>query len=1116
MLNIFTAKNLHTLAAQLLQQRDAATSQNLLLPEMYVVQNHGMAQWLSLYIAEEEGIAANIEYKFPAEIFWQIVRVMNPSIPQTLPSEREPMRWALMHILKNHSDPSLNTIQQYINRGDSQKNEVRRWQLSGRIANVFDQYLTFRPAMLLKWEDHSLIHNTDSERWQATLWRKLNEHWKKKAETMVNHRAEIWQALCKAMNEQQVDSHSLPSAINIFGVSSMPPMYINMLVNLSRVIDISFYTMAGQVNECNPLVESMGQSGADFLSLLDEAAKKEADSAINRTDVPVQSRSDSLNLFQQLKKDIQNESAKSSRPQYDHSLQVHSCHSRRREVEVLHDQLLAMLDHDKSLNPADIMVLAPEMGAYAAAIEAVFGMEREAVPTVPFYLSERSHTNTEYQAFIALTDLIQSRFKVTDVLDVLSYRCIRQKFEFSDQDLTTLEKWIDENQIRWGINAPHKSTMDVPPSDHFTWQAGLNRIMLGYTLKPDGTNLYRGIFPYKEIERSEDAALAGRFSTCMQALFEFCNNVRQPQSLDDWSALLLHLLDDFFEDDDRHFKAVQHIRTIILELEKNADLSEFHEVISFQLIHSWLVEQLESPTTGGGSGRGVTFSSLTDMRKIPARCIALLGMSDESFPGSKPSITFDLINKYSQKGDRVQSKDDRHVFLETILAAQEHLYISYIGKSERRDTDLPPSVVVQELLDYITNTYDIAEDAILTKHKLQAFSPAYFNNHAENNLFSYSQINQNVARSLMQTDGTTTPLFMDGVYRTQNESSTSFVVPPHCAQTDVVLSAAQRSRNIDDISKPSTNDSLPDPEESFKRLTIHELVRFFSHPAKYVLQNRFGVYLQEDNILDEDREPLSLGGLQGYALGQELLEGYLNDQAVEEYHQMAESRGMMPEGWPGAQAFDDKAKQVQYFGSVVEQLLEEKKLAPAEVDVEINGFKLTGRLQEIYESKQVFYRLGSQRPKDLIKLWINHLMLHMTEDKTYPRTSVLYTLNDNKNGVAIHRLKAVEDAPKILEDLLIQYWAALKGPFVFFPRMSFVYAEQKLEKDKNTDQALGKAQKQWKNPYVPFPLEGDDTYNFYTYGSSNPLESNKLASKFKGNSISFWASVLQHYKMEER
>ena len=58
-----------------------------------------------------------------------------------------------------------------------------------------------------------------------------------------------------------------------------------------------------------------------------------------------------------------------------------------REVEVLHDNLLTMFEQDPKLTPKDIIVMVPNIDAYAPYVEAVFSRSGTGI-TIPFSINE--------------------------------------------------------------------------------------------------------------------------------------------------------------------------------------------------------------------------------------------------------------------------------------------------------------------------------------------------------------------------------------------------------------------------------------------------------------------------------------------------------------------------------------------------------------------------------------------------------------------------------------------------------------------------------------------------------------------------------------------------------
>ncbi len=227
---------------------------------------------------------------------------------------------------------------------------------------------------------------------------------------------------------------------------------------------------------------------------------------------------------------------------------------------------------------------------------------------------------------------------------------------------------------------------------------------------------------------------------------------------------------------------------------------------------------------------GMTFCAMLPMRSIPFRVICLLGMNDDAYPRQTKPLGFDLMARNPRPGDRSRRNDDRYLFLEAILSAREKLHISYVGQSIQDNSIRPPSVLVSELLDYIEEGFEVPGEKILehivTKHRLQAFSPEYF-----------------------RKKGKLIQLF-------PGESAR-----PH-----------GRSWILTKKERRFITRGLPEPSEEWKTVDVNQLCRFLTNPAKFLLTQRLGIYLEEEEALFDETEPFEVKGLEKYQLEQELVE----------------------------------------------------------------------------------------------------------------------------------------------------------------------------------------------------------------------------------------------------
>lgn len=1035
-----------------------------LKPETVVVQNHGMSRWLSLFIARQEGISGNFEFNFPAEQFWSLLRTMDDRIPETLPSDRGPMTWSLLKIFDTISEDSrFNVLSGYINGETKGQRFYRKWKLCDRIADVFDQYLVYRPDMLLKWEKEDYPTNDLSEQWQALLWNKLNTMWENEfGNDSLSHRAALQYRLLRAVENAELDVKDLPVRINVFGVSTMPPVFLRLLVKLSALIDVNYYWLSparfGEYQN-HPLVTSLGAQGEEFLELLNNILDENPEIRKSTREVKLFNSQENGTVLHTLQNDILSPTKDKSAGnvddwEYPDSIQVHNCHSPVREIEVLYDRILDLLDKNADLFPNDILVMTPDIETYAPIIDSVFGAPEPGLPALPYSIADRSIRSgyAGINTYEQVLDILESRFKVTDIMDLLDSEAVRTSFSLGENDIARIERWVEENRIRWGIDESFKHQIGIPGDDSFTWKAGLNRLLLGYALREE-ENLFKNIFPFDDIEGMEDAELLGRFSNFLENLFRFRQRSGRLLPITGWCDLLHDILTTFIPDHRSYLEDISLVRSKIEDLRENARVSGYKDGIPFRIVRSWMKRQLESRSSGGGYlGHGITFCALVPMRSIPFKVIGMIGMNDDAFPRSRVIPEFDLMAAYPRKGDRSRKKDDRYLFLESLVSTRKQFYISHVGQSSRDDTEYPPSVIVRELLNYLDDNYAFNIDDIVYDHRLQAFSKAYFTEKGK--LFTYSGSRREIAENLYNGD----------------KEQGSFL-----------------------------DESLEKADDTWKSISLNDLVNFYQNTSKYLLQNRLGIFLDEMKILDEDREPFDLKGLESYRLGQALLERTLNNKSIKEYRVIAAAMDLLPEGWTGRERFEEKAREVRAFSGHIDSYLQQQKLEPVEEEISIGEFLLFGRLRNLYSDERILIYYRSMRAADLVQLWISHLFLQLVSPNGQSPHSLLITKNDKK-PVKLCRLGPVHNPHEILQDLLNVYWEGLHQKVRFFPESSFTYAQRILEDGYSPERALNSASYKWQNPFLPFDQEGDDSYTRLLYKTEIPLQH----SDFHQLSTTFW------------
>ena len=1021
--------------------------------EVVVTSGSGLARWLGLRLAERLGVCANLGFQLPATFLWTMARAVLRHLPPTSSFDRPVLHWRLMVLLQDLEEtPCFAPVRAYLGDGHD---EFRRYELAGRIADCFDQYLVYRPDWITRWEAGEEDH------WQAELWRRL-------AHGGEAHRVRVQARFHVRLASGDFDPRQLPERVSIIGVSALPPLEVELLAALARHIDIHLFLL----NPCqeywgdiqaerdlarlgeevdpdeayltvgHPLLASLGKQGRDFIDLLNAYPRVEWDGFVEP---------EGDDLLHQLQADILHLRERGSdeqpplplRPE-DRSLQIHACHGPMREVEVLHDQLLALFAAQPDLHPADVIVMTPDIARYGPLIEAVFASaprERR----IPFSIADRGVPAEEplVEGLFALLDLGGGRFDASQVLSLLELPAVRRRFGLDEADVERIRRWTRDAGIRWGLDAGTKALWELPATAEHTWRMGLDRLLLGYALPGYGRDLYAGILPHDEVEGGEAQAL-GQWQTFVEALFGLDAQVREPRALAAWVESLGAVLDRFFAPREREENEIQRIRAALETLRANAEQAGFTELVGLAVVKSALRNLLnaaESPAGRFLSG-GVTCCALVPMRSIPFPVVALLGMSDDAYPRPHRPVDFDRMATRFRRGDRARRHDDRYLFLETLLSARRYLYISYVGQSIRDNTPLPPSVLVGELLDAVDRGFYRPDggrprEQLVTRHPLQAFSRRYFS--GDDRLFSY-------ARELIE--------------------------------------ASRQAGRGEREPTPLLTTELPEPDPALRRVTLESLTGFFRNPARWLLRERLGIRPDEGEQELETREPFVLNGLENHQLLGQMLELHRDGRPAAAIQAVARGSGALPHGQVGDCVFAQAQERVTRFAGRLGRVLPRRDMEPLDLEFKLDGFELSGRLTGMTPAGRVGYRLASIKANDYLNLWLHHLALNVAA----PAGMALQSrwVAEDKEVL----LEPVEEAAAHLRAVLEWYWQGTRRLLHFFPKSALAYVET-LCKDQNqdVDKALRAARRQWEgDDFQRLTPERENVYYQLAFRDTDPLD----------------------------
>ncbi|MBJ9863484.1 MULTISPECIES: exodeoxyribonuclease V subunit gamma [Citrobacter] len=955
-------------------------------PEMILVQSTGMAQWLQMTLSQKFGIAANIEFPLPASFIWEMfVRVL-PEIPKESAFSKQSMSWKLMTLLPqllDHDDFAL--LRHYLT-DDTDKRKL--FQLSSRAADLFDQYLVYRPEWLTQWEAGRMVDGLgEAQSWQAPLWKALVEYTDAQGQPRW-HRANLYQRFIQTLENAERCPPGLPSRVFICGISALPPVYLQALQALGKHIEIhllftnpcryywgdikdpaylakllarqrrhsfedrhlplfrdnanaeSLFNGDGEQDVGNPMLASWGKLGRDYIYLLSELENsQELDAFVDITpdNLLHNIQADILELENRavagvsLEEYSRSDNKRRLDPN-DTSVTFHVCHSPQREVEVLHDRLLAMLEADPTLTPRDIIVMVADIDSYSPFIQAVFG-SAPAERYLPYAISDRRarQSHPVLQAFISLLSLPDSRFVSEDVLALLDVPVLAARFNISEEGLRYLRLWVNESGIRWGIDDDNVRELELPTTGQHTWQFGLTRMLLGYAME-SAQGEWQSVLPYDE-SCGLIAELVGHLASLLMQLNLWRRGLAQERPLEEWLPVCREMLNDFFLPD-----AETEAAMTLIEQQWQAIIAEgieakYGDAVPLSLLRDELAKRLDQERISQRFLAGpVNICTLMPMRSIPFKVVCLLGMNDGVYPRQLAPLGFDLMSQKPMRGDRSRRDDDRYLFLEALISAQQSLYISYIGRSIQDNSERFPSVLVQELLDYIGQSHYLPGDDALTSDE------------------SEKRVKAHIARL-----HTRMPFDAQNFLPGEQQSYASEWLP----------AASRRGEAHSDFVQPLAFDM---PET----LSLETLQRFWAHPVRAFFQQRLQVNFRSEEREIPDSEPFTLEGLTRYQLNQQLLNTLVEQDDAERLFRRFRAAGDLPYGAYGDILWEAQHQEMQTLADRIVACRQPSQ--SLEVDLHCNGVQLTGWLPQVQEDGLLRWRPSLISISQGVQLWLEHLV----------------------------------------------------------------------------------------------------------------------------------------------
>ncbi|MED7788459.1 exodeoxyribonuclease V subunit gamma [Francisella sp. 19X1-34] len=860
---------------------------DLFSPTQLIVGSRGMQHWLSMQLAGTRDIAMNLKYDmingYILDICYELINKHEYKKAYT----KDILAW---RVFKHLDDINSNKLEEYYKNSD-----LKKYQLSAKIAEVFSKYLAYRPDWLEAWEQSKFINPTKEEAdeiWQMQLWQKLV------AEVPETPYKIQTQAL-GLLSKESLKNINIPNSIYIFGINSISKKNLNFIFALAKHIDVNILYinpcseywydlkkdkisawLGNDDYEIQPLLANLGQQGKEFFNeLLDNEEKNELE-VFERFDKDylnfAKLEDNNQSQLVSLQRNLLELNCQNYSQQKDISISINSCHSPLREVQVLHDRLLDMINDNPDIKPRDILVMCPNIEDYSPYIDSVFSRYVED-KKLPCSIADRTLLDSEPLAasFIELLQLPESDFEVNKILDYLSVPAIQHKFKISNEQLETIRYWLKEACI-------HHSN----DGETFSWGWGLKRLMFGFSYSDDNYIVNDNLMTVPIIEGSEVVELGGLYEL-LELLAAYSEELLEIRSLEDWHSYLLEMFDNVFDITQEEQYIAKKIKDIIARTIETAKEISVDISIDLYTIRYCLISQLSEPIINNHFLNGkVTFCSMTPMRSIPFKVVAMLGLNNGKFPRQELAISFDLMTKLGRRAcDRTKRDDDRYLFLEAILSARDYLYFSYLGRSVKTNVEQQPSLVLKELISYLRVNYNW-QDGDIKEYPLHAFSPKCYTKEYRSYDNAWLNLLQAESKTFYDFKKTTPSCLRNRPLHEAKGNANNSVIPSGLTTESINYSHTRSHStplsdreylssdgiNLRDSHLRENDNSININTKLPQSLTISKLVKIFENPLKAYANYSLDLYL-EDNFEElEDTEPFDVNGLEKHSLKQELLD----------------------------------------------------------------------------------------------------------------------------------------------------------------------------------------------------------------------------------------------------
>lgn len=1079
MINIYQSNKVNVLINFILKIKQ----KNPFEKNIIIIQNKDIIEWIQIKIAKKIGISANFSFQYPMEFLINLFcnEKKNPLNTKKNLTETQISWFILKIILNSLKEKELKTLKQYIGK----KNKIEKInQLSEHISKLFKKYLKYKPEWINIWEENKIIKTLDdNQQWQKKIWIYLIKEIKKNKLNKF-FIPKILKKIKKKSNLKKIFyKKKLPQKIIIYGINYLPVFYFKIINKIQKYIDVHIIHLNLLKNSKLNYKKKVVQKKNNY----EINIKKELFKKIIKKNIFSLSKLKKINkkisLFENFKQhsllnniqqdilDLEKNNFEKKIPinslnkkkinKYDTSLTFHSCHTKQIEIEVLYDYLLDLFKKNKKITPKDIVVMAPNINIYTSYIKGIFG----SIPKknrLPFKISDQNliTNNLILKTFIKLINIKKKKITIEKIFELLETPELSVKFCIKKNQINLLKKWIYESGI--SFNKKYYNRLKKNKYTKYnTLSINIDKIILGHIMK-NKYEIWNNILPYNNHEILS-LKLIKKFFTFVRLIEKWNEVLNKKKKIKDWIPLCKKLLKKFFCFDKKNQSVLNFIIQKWTEILNEGKKTKIKKKIPISIIYNKIKICFKKKNINKNFfSDHINFCNINKNRNIPYKVICLIGIKEIFHPNK--DLEFDLIKKKNIN----MKYYDQYFLLENIILASNFLYISYIKNNTCNNYKKYPSIIIEEIINYINNRFYIKKNNLSNKKKNSKDIEKHIIKRHE-----YTFLEKNIFY-----------LKKNEKYYTKKEKQKkekSFCTTPI---------KSKKNKKI---------------------IKLKELLYFYKNPIKNFFNKKLKINFSVENTKIKKKEPFELNNLDKYKFNKIIIKLIIKRKNKKQITKILMSTGLFPMKNFGKIYIEKQIKNITPLIKKIEKY--KKNKFNKFFSIKFNKNTIEGKLININNNGIIRYKPNILTIYDGFSLWIEHLIFCLHFNSC---TSYYFGIKDSEWCFKKVELK---EAQKYLKKIIIGYKKGMNFPLFFFQKngwewLNYFYdkkkkifdfkSKEKIEKSKiKLIQSLKKTFNQQK--------EINNIYNVRIFNNFNK----KLIKKIQKNTIKYILPMIKFAKYKK-